>query len=73
MAKKSTKKEAAGRIVVEQVRSGICCVEKHKLTLRALGLKRIRHRVELPDNPSVRGMVAAIPHLVRIVEGGSNA
>jgi large subunit ribosomal protein L30 len=72
MAKKSAKTAAAGRIVVEQVRSGICCIEKHKRTLRALGLKRIRHRVELPDNPAVRGMVAAIPHLVRVVEGGMN-
>jgi ribosomal protein L30 len=35
----------------------------------ALGLRKIRQRVELPDNPAVRGMVKSIMHLVRIVEG----
>jgi large subunit ribosomal protein L30 len=66
-----SRKEAAGpkgRIVVEQYRSPICCQEIQKRTLRSLGLRRIRQRVELPDNPAVRGMVAAIPHLVRVVE-----
>lgn len=60
----------SGRLVVEQYRSGICCQEPQKRTLRALGLRRMRQQVDLPDNPSVRGMIAAIPHLVRIVEEG---
>jgi large subunit ribosomal protein L30 len=37
-------------------------------TLIGLGLNKIRRRRELEDTPSVRGMVNAIPHLVRIVE-----
>ena len=64
---------AAGKtekITVEQYRSGICCQERQKRTLRALGLRRMRQRVVLPDNPAVRGMIAAIPHLVRVVEEG---
>lgn len=61
-------KAAAGRIVVEQYRSGICCQEKQKRTLRALGFRRMNQRIEHPDNPAVRGMVAAIPHLVRVVK-----
>ena len=62
----------AGRtIVIEQYGSGIGCQFRQKLTLRALGLRRIRQRVERPDNHAVRGMVEAIPHLVRIVEGGN--
>ena len=58
-----------GKLLIEQYRSGICCLARHRGTLKALGLRRIRHRVELPDNPAVRGMVDSIPHLVRIVEG----
>ena len=61
----------AGRtIVIEQYGSGIGCQFRQKLTLRALGLRHPRQRVVRPDNPAVRGMVEAIPHLVRIVEGG---
>lgn len=61
----------AGRtIVIEQYGSGIGCQFRQKLTLRALGLRRIRQRVVRPDNPAVRGMVECIPHLVRIVEAG---
>ena len=57
-----------GKITIQQVRSGICCNYRHKRTLRALGLRRINQQVVHPDNPAIRGMVAAIPHLVRIVE-----
>jgi large subunit ribosomal protein L30 len=60
---------ADGTIVIEQYASGIGCPVRQKMTLRALGLRRPRQRVVRPDNPAVRGMVNAIPHLVRIVEG----
>jgi large subunit ribosomal protein L30 len=63
----------AGTIWIEQYRSGISCPPQHRRTLEALGLRRIRHRVERPDNPAVRGMVKSIPHLVRIVEGAAHA
>ena len=64
----------AGRtIVIEQYASGIGCQVRQKKTLRALGLRRPRQRVVRPDNEAVRGMVLAIPHLVRIVEGGHAA
>jgi large subunit ribosomal protein L30 len=54
-------------LTIEQYRSGIGCIERHKRTLRALGLRKMNQRVERPDNSAVRGMVAAIPHLVRIL------
>jgi len=64
----------AGRtIVIEQYASGIGCQFRQKLTLRALGLRRLRQRVVRPDNHAVRGMVEAIPHLIRIVEDGHGA
>ena len=56
------------KLIIEQYRSGISCMARHRRVLRSLGLRKIRQRVERPDNPAVRGMVAAIPHLVRIVE-----
>ena len=55
-------------IVIEQYRSGIGFSLRQKRTLRALGLRKLNQRVERPDNPAVRGMVARICHLVRIVE-----
>ena len=41
---------------------------KHKLIVKGLGFTRLNQVVERVDNPSIRGMVKAIPHLVRIVE-----
>lgn len=67
-AKAPKASKASGRIVVEQFRSGICCQEKQKRTLRALGFRKLNQRIEHPDNAAVRGMVAAIPHLVRLVD-----
>lgn len=57
-----------GRIRIEQVRSPIGFPPPQHLALRSLGLRRIRHVVEREDSPAVRGLVAKIPHLVRIVE-----
>jgi large subunit ribosomal protein L30 len=34
--------------------------------VRGLGLRRIRHTVELPDTPAARGMVRKVRHLVRV-------
>ena len=53
---------------VTQVRSKIGVKPKHRGTLRALGLKRINHTVTLPDRPEIRGMLARVPHLVRVAE-----
>ncbi|RMG48160.1 MAG: 50S ribosomal protein L30 [Acidobacteria bacterium] len=64
---------STGRLRIQQVRSGIGAPRKHKKILQALGLGRIDRVVELPDNGAVRGMVAKIPHLVRIVPPGEAA
>ena len=62
-------RRAAGKtMVIEQYGSGIGCPFRQKRILRSLGLRHPRQRVVRPDNPAVRGMVNAIPHLVRIVE-----
>jgi large subunit ribosomal protein L30 len=60
--------KSAGVLRVRQVKSGIGYDRKQRATLKALGLGKMGRVRELPDNPQVRGMVAAIPHLV-VVEG----
>lgn len=56
------------KIRVKQVRSGIGYDRRQRATLRGLGLRRMQQTVELPDTPEVRGMVARIPHLVKVEE-----
>jgi len=51
-------------VLVKQIRSGIGFNKRQKATLKALGLGRIGRVRNLPDNPQVRGMIAAVSHLV---------
>ena len=62
------KKEGGPRLVVTQTRSSIGTKPKHRGTLRALGLRGIGQSNELPDRPEIRGMIARVPHLVRVEE-----
>jgi large subunit ribosomal protein L30 len=57
-----------GHLVVTQVRSAIGSKPKHRGTLRALGLGRIGRSNVLPDRPEVRGMIARVRHLVKVVQ-----
>ncbi|MGH9183431.1 MAG: 50S ribosomal protein L30 [Acidimicrobiales bacterium] len=59
----------AGTLVVTQVRSAIGTKPRHRATLRALGLGRMGRATTLPDRPEIRGMIARVPHLVRVEEG----
>ncbi len=59
---------AEGKIKIKLVRSPICCPEKHKRIVRALGLRKLNQVVERPDTPGFRGMVAKIPHLLALSE-----
>jgi large subunit ribosomal protein L30 len=53
---------------LEYYRSSISTPEKHKRVVKGLGFTRLNQVVEREDTPSVRGMVKAVPHLVRIVK-----
>ncbi len=55
-------------IRVRQVKSAIGYNERQWATLRGLGLRKLNQVVELEDTPSVRGLVRAIAHLVKIEE-----
>jgi large subunit ribosomal protein L30 len=55
-------------ITVTQIRSAIGTKPKHRGTLRALGLRGIGQSNTLPDRPEIRGMLAKVPHLIRVDE-----
>ena len=70
MAEKRTKKSAPadkGKIRIQYYRSFIAAPKKHKVVVRSLGLTKLNQIVERPDNDSMRGAVAKVPHLLRIV------
>ena len=60
--------EPGKTIVVKQIGSPIRRPAVQRGTLVGLGLNKMHKTRELPDTPSIRGMVAAIPHLAVIVE-----
>jgi len=60
--------ETKAKIKIQYYRSKIQAPVKHKLVVKGLGFTRLNQIVEREDTPSIRGMVKAIPHLVRIVD-----
>ena len=55
-------------ITVKQIKSTIGAKPKTRGTMRALGLRRIGMSNTLPDRPEIRGMIARVPHLIRVDE-----
>lgn len=55
-------------IKVQQIKSRIGAPKNQKRTLDSLGLKKLNHIVEVEETPSVRGMVATVKHLVRVID-----
>lgn len=66
-AKKTVKKKATKMLGVRQVRSLIGSTDKQRTVVRSLGLRRIGHTVQRPDNVGTRGMVTKVQHLVKII------
>lgn len=78
-AKKTAKKKTTKRVArkrapaagqamlrVKQVRSGIGHAETYRRTLRALGIRHHQQVVTVPDNPSTRGALHKVRHLVEV-------
>jgi len=67
--KKTEEKPAASgtKLQLKWVRSAIQAPIKHKLVIKGLGFTRLNQVIEREDTPSIRGMVAKVPHLVEIV------
>jgi len=61
------------RLSVTLVKSPIGYRPQSRATIRALGLRRINQTVEVADNESVRGMLAAVPYLVRVEAAGTTS
>lgn len=57
-----------GKIRIQYYRSFIATPKTHKQMVRSLGLTKLNQIVERPDDASMRGAVAKIPHLLRIIE-----
>jgi large subunit ribosomal protein L30 len=70
-AKMKTRKTQAaetGKIRIQYYRSFIATPKTHKQMVRSLGLTKLNQIVERPDTASMRGAVAKVPHLLRIVD-----
>jgi ribosomal protein L30 len=79
VAKKKTVKKAAEkapkntqRLRVRQVKSGIRHPWRMRRTLTALGLKHHQDEVVVPDNPSIRGMLQRVHHLISVTPEDTN-
>jgi len=66
MAKTSSK--AGDTLHLKWVRSAIQAPVKQKLVIKGLGFTRLNQVIVREDTPSIRGMVAKVPHLVEIVK-----
>jgi large subunit ribosomal protein L30 len=63
------KKKAAGsKIKIQYYRSGIGFNINQKLVVKGLGFNKLNTIREVEDTPAIRGMVAKVPHLLRILE-----
>jgi large subunit ribosomal protein L30 len=59
----------AKKVTIEQTGSPIGRPHAQRETLKGLGLNKIGRRASVVDTPQVRGMIAKVAHLVRIVDG----
>ena len=55
-------------IKIKQIKSKIGAPADQKRTLVALGLRKISQVVEHEDNPTLRGMIKKVHHLVTVIE-----
>jgi large subunit ribosomal protein L30 len=69
MTSKAAGKTIVKRLQITQVRSGTGFDRKQRLALQGLGLRRIRHTVDVVDTPETRGLILKVRHLVT-VDGG---
>ena len=63
----ATKKTAGGKkLTITQVRSTIGFNRKQGDVVRSIGLRRIRHTIEVADTPELRGMLHKVRHIVEV-------
>ena len=59
-----------GKIKITQVKSAIKKPKRQKLTLEALGIRKLHQSVEVEATPQILGMVSKVSHLVVVEESG---
>jgi large subunit ribosomal protein L30 len=64
MANQATSSSAPARVKITQLRAALD--KKQQMALTGLGLRRIRHTVEVVDTPSTRGLILKVRHLVQV-------
>jgi len=72
MARTTAKAEAAAKKTVTVVQTGSPIGRRadQEATLKGLGLNKRHRQRTLEDTPAVRGMIAKVHHLLRVVEEG---
>jgi large subunit ribosomal protein L30 len=68
MARKKVEAVKTKKLRVTLVKSAIGNPWPQKRTVKALGFRRLNQTIVHPDNPSVRGMIFKVSHLVRVEE-----
>jgi large subunit ribosomal protein L30 len=68
MTAQQKKAKSSGTVKLKWVRSAIQAPVKHKLVIKGLGFTKLNQVIEREDSPSIRGMVAKVPHLVEFVQ-----
>jgi len=59
-----------GKIKITQVKSAIKKPKRQKLTLEALGIRKLHQTIEVEATPQILGMVSKVSHLVVVEESG---
>jgi len=68
MPRRDSNNQDNAKIRIQYYRSFIAAPKTHKTIVRSLGLRKLNQVVERPDTEAMRGAVAKVPHLLRIVE-----
>ena len=68
MAEESKQQGEGGRLRLQYYRSAIGFPKTQKQAVRSVGFTKLNQILERPDTPAMRGVVAKVPHLIRIVE-----
>ena len=58
----------ADKLIITLKKSPIGCVPKHRKVVEALGLRKVNHTVEMPDNAAIRDMIKQVEYLLKVEE-----
>jgi large subunit ribosomal protein L30 len=58
----------AKKIKLTQIKSGIGSTKRQKLTLVALGIRKLNNTIEVESSPQIQGMITKVRHLLKVEE-----